>query len=331
VTDSCPTWSTRLAWLENDLPDEEAQLLNTHVGDCDECREKFGAHERRSGFLGPSGVAGTDNHLSAPIYELRSGPITFGRSTGASASTASAACGTATEVAEPYQSWLLGSIRCLQHFQRNIELDGEVEGLAVRLGSKHFPKSRVRFDFPLGVGKADLTASARCHILVYTDQHPPMAHVERSAQQFKPHDFPAADLQRCLNTDLVVNIDSRVHALVGCFLARPRVLKTEFSARGYISAWMGSSLGTFHRARRSARPRLFSVRMITSSSWSLRIAVRHRRLCRPRYICTSWPHRDGFLRPCPPSPVSLVRGCAPHITVVLTWFEELKQRVPTGR
>ncbi len=35
--------------------------------------------------------------------------------------------------------------------------------------------------------------------------------------------------------------------------------------------------------------------------------------------------------PLPPSPVSLVRGCAPHITVVLTWFEELKQRVPTGR
>jgi len=27
--------------LENDLPDEEAQVLNTHVADCDECREKL--------------------------------------------------------------------------------------------------------------------------------------------------------------------------------------------------------------------------------------------------------------------------------------------------
>ena len=28
-----------LAWLENDLPEEESQLLSTHVADCDECRE----------------------------------------------------------------------------------------------------------------------------------------------------------------------------------------------------------------------------------------------------------------------------------------------------
>ncbi len=41
MTDACPTWPTLLAWLENDLPDEEAQLLNTHVADCDECREKL--------------------------------------------------------------------------------------------------------------------------------------------------------------------------------------------------------------------------------------------------------------------------------------------------
>ena len=41
MTDTCPTWPTLLAWLENDLPDEEAQLLNTHVADCDECREKL--------------------------------------------------------------------------------------------------------------------------------------------------------------------------------------------------------------------------------------------------------------------------------------------------
>jgi len=41
VSDSCPTWPTLLAWLENDLPEEDAQLLNTHVADCDECREKL--------------------------------------------------------------------------------------------------------------------------------------------------------------------------------------------------------------------------------------------------------------------------------------------------
>ncbi len=41
MTDTCPTWPTLLAWLENDLPDEEAQLLNTHVADCDACREKL--------------------------------------------------------------------------------------------------------------------------------------------------------------------------------------------------------------------------------------------------------------------------------------------------
>ncbi len=42
MTDTCPTWPTLLAWLESDLPDEESQLLNTHVADCDECREKLG-------------------------------------------------------------------------------------------------------------------------------------------------------------------------------------------------------------------------------------------------------------------------------------------------
>ncbi len=41
MTDACPTWPTLLAWLENDLPDEEAQLLNTHVPGCDECRDKL--------------------------------------------------------------------------------------------------------------------------------------------------------------------------------------------------------------------------------------------------------------------------------------------------
>ena len=42
MTDACPswpTWPTILAWLENDLP--ESQLLNTHVPDCAECREKL--------------------------------------------------------------------------------------------------------------------------------------------------------------------------------------------------------------------------------------------------------------------------------------------------
>ena len=38
TTDTCPTL---LAWLENDLPDEESQLLNTHVADCPVCREKL--------------------------------------------------------------------------------------------------------------------------------------------------------------------------------------------------------------------------------------------------------------------------------------------------
>ena len=41
MIDTCPTWPTLLAWIENDLPDEEAQLLNTHVADCEECREKL--------------------------------------------------------------------------------------------------------------------------------------------------------------------------------------------------------------------------------------------------------------------------------------------------
>ncbi len=41
MTDTCPSWPTLLAWLENDLPDEEARLLHTHVADCPECREKL--------------------------------------------------------------------------------------------------------------------------------------------------------------------------------------------------------------------------------------------------------------------------------------------------
>ena len=40
-TDTCPTFPTLLAWIENDLPDEESQRLNTHVADCEECREKL--------------------------------------------------------------------------------------------------------------------------------------------------------------------------------------------------------------------------------------------------------------------------------------------------
>ncbi len=38
MTDTCPSL---LAWLENDFPEEESQLLSTHVPDCDECREKI--------------------------------------------------------------------------------------------------------------------------------------------------------------------------------------------------------------------------------------------------------------------------------------------------
>ena len=41
MTDTCPTWPTLLAWLENDLPDEEVQRLNTHVADCEKCGEKL--------------------------------------------------------------------------------------------------------------------------------------------------------------------------------------------------------------------------------------------------------------------------------------------------
>ncbi len=41
VASACPTWPTPLAWRENDLREEESQRLNTHVADCDECREKL--------------------------------------------------------------------------------------------------------------------------------------------------------------------------------------------------------------------------------------------------------------------------------------------------
>ncbi len=41
VTDTCPTWPTLLAWLENDLPDEDSQRLNTQLADCEECRERL--------------------------------------------------------------------------------------------------------------------------------------------------------------------------------------------------------------------------------------------------------------------------------------------------
>jgi len=54
VTDTCPSWPTILAWLENDLPDEESQLLNTHVADCDECREKLGMMNMVAGSLASS-------------------------------------------------------------------------------------------------------------------------------------------------------------------------------------------------------------------------------------------------------------------------------------
>ncbi len=41
MTDTGPTWPTLLVWLENDLRDQESQLLNTHVADCDECQAKL--------------------------------------------------------------------------------------------------------------------------------------------------------------------------------------------------------------------------------------------------------------------------------------------------
>ncbi len=36
VASACPTFPTLLAWLENDLPEEESQVLNTHVADCED-------------------------------------------------------------------------------------------------------------------------------------------------------------------------------------------------------------------------------------------------------------------------------------------------------
>ncbi len=41
MTDACPAWPTLLAWLENDLREEESQLLNAHVADSEECPEKL--------------------------------------------------------------------------------------------------------------------------------------------------------------------------------------------------------------------------------------------------------------------------------------------------
>ncbi len=41
VGSACPTWLTLLAWLENDLPDEESPLLGTHVAGCEECWERL--------------------------------------------------------------------------------------------------------------------------------------------------------------------------------------------------------------------------------------------------------------------------------------------------
>ena len=38
---TCPSFPTLLVWIENDLPDEQAQVLNVHVADCDECQEKL--------------------------------------------------------------------------------------------------------------------------------------------------------------------------------------------------------------------------------------------------------------------------------------------------
>ena len=42
------------ARLENDLPDEQSQLINTHVADCDECRERLGMMSMVAGSLASS-------------------------------------------------------------------------------------------------------------------------------------------------------------------------------------------------------------------------------------------------------------------------------------
>lgn len=44
VASACATWPTLLAWIENDLPNEESQLLNTHVANCDAGRKSRRAH-----------------------------------------------------------------------------------------------------------------------------------------------------------------------------------------------------------------------------------------------------------------------------------------------
>ena len=41
MTDTCPALPTILAWLENDLADEEAERLHAHVPNCEECQQRL--------------------------------------------------------------------------------------------------------------------------------------------------------------------------------------------------------------------------------------------------------------------------------------------------
>ena len=41
MTATCPSWPTLLAWLENDLPEDESEVINTHVAACAQCQERL--------------------------------------------------------------------------------------------------------------------------------------------------------------------------------------------------------------------------------------------------------------------------------------------------
>ncbi len=73
MTDTCPTWPTLLAWLENDLPDEESQLLNTHVADCDEWRERVALMSAVQEVSKAGTCPGTSEVSGARISRQRSG------------------------------------------------------------------------------------------------------------------------------------------------------------------------------------------------------------------------------------------------------------------
>ena len=70
MTDTCPSWPTLLAWLENDLPDEESRLLNTHVAGCDECREKLAVMKAVQGVGPRRGTRHPCHQWGIPLFLL---------------------------------------------------------------------------------------------------------------------------------------------------------------------------------------------------------------------------------------------------------------------